>query len=105
MLSKLDFVNNFHSHVSFHYVIVSTAVFRFVKKKKKIKWRLKKTKHIPLSQGSVVTAHVFDSGVLKESIISVYSPPNTYSDIFYRHTIVQFYDRFKNAKRTEKLKE
>jgi len=33
MLSKLDFVNNFHSHVIFHEVIVSTAVFRFVKKK------------------------------------------------------------------------
>lgn len=37
-------------------------------------------------------------GVLKESIILVCIPPNTYSSIFYRYTIVQFYDRHKMLK-------
>lgn len=60
MLSKIDLVNNFHSHVTFHDVIVSTAVFRFAKKKVKEKRKNGGGAYIPLSQGSVVTSQVFD---------------------------------------------
>lgn len=42
MLSKLDFVSNFHSHVTFHDVIVSTAVFRFVKKRKEKRGKIRR---------------------------------------------------------------
>jgi len=97
MLSKLDFVNNFYRHVTLHDVIVSTAVFRLGKKKKNKEKRKKKggeKKKIPPSHGSVVTSQVFDSGLLKESIILVYILPNTYSSILYRRTIVHFYDRY-----------
>lgn len=92
MLSKLDFVNNFHSHVIFYDVIVSTAVFRFLKKKRE------KKDNTAVSQGSVLTSEVFDFGVLKESFVLAYILPNTSSNIFYRHTVVQFYDRHKMLK-------
>lgn len=66
-----------------------------LKKKKEKRKNGGKKKNIPLYQGFTVTSQVFDSGVLKVSIILVYILPNTYSNIFYRHTIVQFYDRYK----------
>lgn len=53
---------------------------------------------IALSQGSVLTSEVFDFGVLKESFALAYILPNTYSNIFYRHTVDQFYDRHKMLK-------
>lgn len=58
----------------------------------------KKKRIFPYPKGSAVTLQAFDSGVLKDPMISVYILLNTYSNIFYRHTAVQFYDRCKMLK-------
>lgn len=55
-------------------------------------------KNISLSQGSVGTSRAFDSGVLKDRIISVYILLNTYSTPFYRYCTVPFFDRYKMLK-------